>query len=63
MYKDGVNMKNGKRLTKKQKIFLKAKGLNSDNWLVCKDTSQEMVLQNKISGNVRQIRKVVSENV
>lgn len=55
-------MKNGKRLTKKQKIFLKAKGLNSDNWLVCKDTSQEMVLQNKISGNIRQIRKVMSEN-
>ena len=50
-------MKNGKRLTKKQKIFLKAKGLNSDNWLVCKDTTEIMVIKHKYSGKERIIRK------
>ena len=31
--------------------------LNSDNWLVCKDTPEEMVLEHKFIGNERVIRK------
>ncbi len=53
-------MKNGKRLTKRQKIYLKSKGLNPENWLVCKDTSQEMVIQHKISGKTKLLKKVAA---
>lgn len=53
-------MKNGKNLTKKQKIFLKQKGLNPENWLVCKDTTAEMVIQHRISGKSRLIKKVAA---
>ncbi|WP_169824217.1 DUF6906 family protein [Clostridium formicaceticum] len=36
-------MKHGKRLTKKQKLFLASKGLNPENWLSVKNTSEKMV--------------------
>ena len=47
----------GKRLTKKQRIFLKSKNLNDENWLVCKDTLQEMVIKHRLSDKCRTIRK------
>ena len=47
----------GKRPTKKQKIFLRSKNLNYDNWLVCKDTSQEMVIKHRFSDKCRMIKK------
>ena len=37
-------MKHGKKPTRKQIDFIKRKGLNSDNWLVVKDTTEKMVL-------------------
>jgi Lar family restriction alleviation protein len=37
-------MKNGKKPTRKQMDFIKRKGLNPDNWLVVKDTTEKMVL-------------------
>lgn len=52
-------MTHGKRLTKKQKIYLKSKGLNYENWLVCKDTTELMVIQHKLSGKYKQLKKVM----
>lgn len=37
-------MKHGKKPTRKQMDFIKRKGLNPDNWLVVKDTTEKMVL-------------------
>lgn len=51
-------MTHGKRLTKKQKIYLKNKGLNYENWLVCKDTTEIMVIQHKLSGKYKYLKKV-----
>lgn len=51
----------GKNPTKKQKFFIKFKGLNYDNWLVCKDTPTEMVVKHRISGKERTIKKVHSD--
>ena len=47
----------GKRPTKKQRIFLKSKKLNDENWLVCKDTPKEMMIKHRLSGKCRTIRK------
>ena len=47
----------GKRPTKKQRIFLKTKNLNDENWLVCKDTQSEMVIKHRYSDKCRTIRK------
>lgn len=52
-------MKHGKRPTKAQKIFLKSKRLNYDNWLVVKDDSKEIVILNKESNKVRTFEKAV----
>ena len=37
-------MKNGKKPTNSQREFIKSKKLNPENWLVVKDTPEEMVL-------------------
>lgn len=37
-------MKNGKRPTKNQAIRIQSMGLNADNWLVVKDTPDQMIL-------------------
>lgn len=50
-------MKHGKKPTRKQKIFLKGKNLNAENWLVCKETPAEMVVQHRHTGTVRRITK------
>ena len=48
-------MKHGKRPTRNQKKFLKAKGLNFENWLVCSDTPCEMVIEHRHTGTIRRI--------
>ena len=50
-------MKYGKKLTRKQKIFLKGKNLNTENWLVRKETPAEMMVQHRHTGTVRRISK------
>ena len=51
-------MKHGVKPTRNQRIFLKSKRLNSENWLVVKDTPTEMVLVHKHFDNkTRTIRK------
>ena len=50
-------MKHGKNPTRAQKVIIKSMGLLPKNWLVCKDTTNEMVIEHRISGNMRVIRK------
>lgn len=40
-------MKNGKRPTLNQKLMMKSHGLDSDNWLVVKDTQEFMEVVSK----------------
>lgn len=53
-------MKQGKRLTKKQKIdLLKARpGVTLDNWLSERETSEGVVLLNKHSGKLWLLDKI-----
>lgn len=37
----------GKKPTKKQKQYIRSKHLNAENWLVCKDMPDEMLLKYK----------------
>ena len=47
----------GTKPTKRQKIFLKEHRLNSDNWLICKDTPTEMVIKHRMSEKERILKK------
>lgn len=42
-------MKNGKKPTKSQAILMTEWGLDYRNWLVVKDTPQEMVIVHRLS--------------
>ena len=50
-------MKHGKNPTRKQKKILKENGLNYENWLVCTDTPNEMIIEHRHTGTVRRILK------
>jgi hypothetical protein len=50
-------MKNGKNPTRKQKIMIKSAGWNPDNWLVTKDTPNEMIIVHRYTNSVKVIRK------
>ena len=52
-------MKNGKRPTRKQAIFIKMHGLNWENWLVVKDTPTMMELVHRHSD--RTVRTIYKE--
>lgn len=55
-------MKNGKKPTVHQRKFIQSKGLNTENWLVTKDTPTEMVLVHRFSDKTtRIIHKEVKE--
>lgn len=44
-----------KKPTREQKIFLKSKGLNPDNWLVVRDDRNRLEIQNRHSLKVKTI--------
>ena len=44
-------MKNGKKPTLAQKKFLQDTGLDSEKWLIVKDTPEEMVIVSRIQIN------------
>lgn len=50
-------MKHGKNPTRRQREYIASLWLNPDNWLVCKDTPDELILEHKYSGNIKMIRK------
>ena len=50
-------MKHGKNPTRKQRMLIKSARLNYENWLVIKDTAEELMIQNRQTGRSRTIRK------
>ena len=50
-------MKHGKNPTRRQKQNIASVRLNPKNWLVCMDTPDELILEHKISGKIKRIRK------
>ncbi len=50
-------MKNGKRLTRKEKEFFRSCRLNPDNWLRVKDTSEYKEFVNIVSKGIKRINK------
>lgn len=53
--KGGVFVKNGKKLTKREKMHLKSYSLNPDNWLVFKKADGEMHLVHRYTNTKRTI--------
>lgn len=54
----------GKKPTRAQKAFIGAHNLSPENWLVCKDTPQFMLLKSKYQEwNKKKIYKEVNGNV
>lgn len=54
-------MKNGKKPTLAQKKFLQDTGLDSEKWLIVKDTPEEMVIVSKIALQRRSGKQRLSE--
>ncbi len=54
-------MKHAKRPTRKQKMLMQAAGYNYEDWLVVKDTAEEMIIQSRVTDKtqpeIRTIRK------
>lgn len=50
-------MKNGKKPTVAQRKLMQALRLNSDNWLVVKDTPKSMLIVHRHSMRTREITK------
>ncbi|WP_376740576.1 DUF6906 family protein [Listeria booriae] len=50
-------MKQGKRPTKKQSIFIASHKLVAANWLVVKDLGTEMQIKHRSNGKVRVLYK------
>lgn len=50
-------MKNGKNPTKAQKQFLREHRFNPDNWLIVKNTPEEMLLVHRYTSSTRRINK------
>ena len=48
-------MKHGKKPTVAQRKFIKSKGLIAENWLVVKDTPEQMVLVHRHSDKTTRI--------
>lgn len=56
-------MKHGKRPTREQRKFLESKRVNTQDWLVSKDTPTEMVLVHKhFDGKMKVVPKPRKEN-
>ena len=50
-------MKNGKKPTREQWKFLEKKGIDTKNILVERDMPKEMVIVDRVSGEVKRIAK------
>lgn len=48
-------MKSGKRPSRRQKVIIKAAGLNPDNWLVVKNFHDELHIVHRVSTKIRVI--------
>ena len=52
------NVRQAKKLTRNQKIFLKERGLNYENWLCVEDSPMRLVIRNKVSDKERTLERV-----
>lgn len=52
-------MKHGKNPTVKQKKLIHKWGLNAENWLVERDTNEELVIVHRLTDQKRTIRKEI----
>ncbi|MFT9493401.1 DUF6906 family protein [Anaerosolibacter sp.] len=50
-------MRHGKRATLKQKMRIKALGLDPTEWLVCKDCSVVFQIVSKVTGEVKNFQR------
>ena len=50
-------MKHGKNPTVKQKKLISKMGLNVENWLIERETTDELVIVNRLTGKTETIRK------
>lgn len=50
-------MKHGKKPTVKQKMLLKSYGLNPENWLICKNCEQWLVIEHRHTGTLRNLER------
>lgn len=48
-------MKHGKKPSRSQRIFIKSKRLNPENWMIERDTTEQMVLVHKLFDNKKKI--------
>ncbi|MFJ7662983.1 DUF6906 family protein [Lysinibacillus sp. NPDC097162] len=48
-------MKQGRNLTRQQKIYLKSLRLNPDNWLISKKLKNKWLIIHRITGKLRSI--------
>ena len=46
-------MRQAKKLTRAQKIFIKSVGLNYENWLCVEDSPGRFIIRHKVSGKER----------
>ena len=51
-------MKNGKNPTRMQREIMQEYRLNSNNWLIVKDTTNELHIINRTNSNCRVLNKV-----
>lgn len=51
----GGQMKNPKKLTFKEHLYLQTINLNSDNWLISKKTSAKWTMVHKYTGQVKEV--------
>ena len=58
MHKAGEysRMKHGKKPTVAQKKFIKESGLNPENWLISKNTAEEMVILHRHTENIKVLK-------
>lgn len=54
-------MKHGKKPTVRQKKIISKMGLNVENWLVERETKDELVIIHRISGKTRTIKESMYE--
>ena len=50
-------MKNGKKPTVDQRKFMEQCGLDAENWLIVKNTSEAMIVVHRHTGETKTIRK------
>ena len=52
-------MKQSKKLTRAQKVFLSKKGLKAENWMVQEETKESIVFVHKTSKKTRKFEKTI----